>query len=255
MWQAPGNLSLSELITLGGSTTIDVNAQQVSTFQAPNSTGQHTLGFVFSALHNGHRIRVGVTLEINVVDSSQDDRGDWIFTGANNSMNEDASLFALNGSTLETTSDASGLTNIHAHLNTFDAHEMTNYQLSGTMRSSDPEGRGLIGVTFFSNIPESNDYLRLQVYNNDTKLAPHGDTNCVGDVSIGYGMDSGEEYSFKVQAVNNTDAQQTEVKAKMWKTGTTEPDWQIDCKDSSASRLIKGTYGAWTMGTGSRGWG
>jgi hypothetical protein len=48
---------------------------------------------------------------------------------------------------------------------------------------------------------------------------------------------------------------QTEVRAKVWAEGSSEPaEWQADAFDDSASRLTAGTFGLWSYLTGEKYW-
>jgi|GEM_PF-741811 len=180
----------------------------------------------------------------------------WVGTAANNSLAEDPSLFGMhtvNGETVFGT--VSTASNIHAHYVGPLAYTWTNYEYSGAMMITSPSGG--IGVTLFSDFPNSDSYYRLRRYTGYSfHMAPHPN----GIVMMSYGTtDSGVVpepnvwYSFRMRAQRFDDY--VRVQAKVWPEGTTEPsNWQVDCVDTHANRLLAGTAGVWCMGSGAKYW-
>jgi len=185
--------------------------------------------------------------------SNQDPDG-WRDTQDQNSMNADQSLFETasvgNSKVFGTTSQQ---TNIHTHYQGKNARDWTNYTFSGRMYLVD--SRGGLGVTFFSQYSEGKDhYYRLRRYDGngakDFHLAPHG-TSVSGDTHSGVVPEAKTWYQFRIEV---SDAgEQTEIRAKVWKDGTSEPSkFQIEATDSSSNRLRSGTIGLWSMRDGGK---
>jgi 3-phytase len=179
---------------------------------------------------------------------------DWLDTGANNSMVQDASLFKVfdlgGGKAFGTTSTA---TNIHSHYTaeTYDA--LTGILYTGRMMMT--ASNGGIGVTFLSQYPSTDTYYRLRRYSdNSFYLAPHphGET-VAGDIETDVYPVPNTWYWFKVQLQDA--GGRTEIKAKVWAEGTTEPaTWQVDAYDVGDGRLTSGKIGVWSHSSGSKYW-
>ena len=113
------------------------------------------------------------------------DPADWLDTAANNSMAENDSLFKvfdINGDkVLGTTSTQ---TNIHSHHTGPGTDTLSAYEYSGRMMMT--ASNAGIGVTFFSQYPNTDAYYRLKrEYDNGVfHIAPHG-TNVTGDSDTG----------------------------------------------------------------------
>ena len=180
----------------------------------------------------------------------------WIDTAANNSMTENDNLFEvfeLSGEKVfGTTSTA---TNIHSHYIGAGNEGFSNYMYSGRMMMTDIPGG--IGVTFLSQYPLADVYYRLRSEpsgssNTDFYISPHG-TSVTGDINTDVYPVAGTWYSFKIE-VQDTGGR-TEIRAKVWEEGTTEPGWQVDAyDDNTTTRLTAGTIGMWSMATGSKYW-
>lgn len=181
------------------------------------------------------------------------DPADWLDTDADNSMVENDTLFAvseLNGGQVFSTSSTE--TNIHSHYVGAGSHGYTNYRYAGRMRMTAADGG--IGVTFFSDYPNSDHYYRLRRYgDNSFHLSPHG-TDVSGSTDTGVVPVPNVWYWFQVE-VEDTGTQ-TNIRAKVWPDdGTPEPvDWQIDAFDASATRVTAGTFGVWSFASGSKYW-
>ncbi|MCF6264341.1 MAG: hypothetical protein L3J24_12245 [Xanthomonadales bacterium] len=176
--------------------------------------------------------------------SANTDPFDWFDTGANNSMQEDDSLFKvfdIGGNMAFGTSNVNS-TNIHSHYIGTGSDDWSNYIYSGRMMIEGDNDN--IGVTFYSDYPNSDRYYRLRREGSSGfYISPHG-TSCTGDTQTGITPAVGDWYEFVVD-VQNTGSS-TSIKAKVWLSGTAEPvTWQVDCSDSSATRLLNGTIGIW----------
>jgi len=169
-------------------------------------------------------------------------------------MVEDDSLFKvfdLGGEKVFGT--ASTLSNIHSHyMNSSSGIDTASgYEYTGRMMMND--ARSGIGVTFFSQYPSEDKYYRLRRYNNKSfHISPHG-TRVVGDMDTDVIPVADLWYWFKVQVEDKNG--RTEIRAKIWAEGTTEPiGWQVDCYDESSSRLIAGVIGLWSYNSGAKFW-
>jgi hypothetical protein len=177
----------------------------------------------------------------------------WYDTGAENSLSESDSLFAVSdygGSRVfGTTSTA---TNIHSHYVSGTASQWSNYQLVGRMRINDASAG--IGVTAYSQYPQADKYYRLRRYGSFAfEIVPHGTTVTCTSASTGVvpAVDTWYRFRFEVAAAGNTNA----IRAKVWQEGTTEPGvWQASCTDASSSRPTAGKIGVWGMGNGQKVW-
>ncbi|MCK4959164.1 MAG: fibronectin type III domain-containing protein, partial [Planctomycetes bacterium] len=155
----------------------------------------------------------------------------WFDTKAGNSLAQDDSLFKIldagDGMAFGTTSP---LTNIHSHYVVGQSLEWTDYQYSGRVKITNA-GAG-VGLTFFSDYPNSDKYYRLRRYGSGSfHISPHGTSITSGNTSSGVTPQINIWYRFVIE-VENADTQ-TEIRAKIWQDGTTEPaNWQIECQDA-----------------------
>lgn len=146
--------------------------------------------------------------------------------------------------------------NIYSHYVGAGSPNWTNYEFSGRMRYTSTSGG--IGVTFYSQYPDSEAYYRLRAYSGGSfTISPHPDgktmSGCVLDEDTGVSMDSFTWYYFRIQVDTVSGGSRVNVRAKVWAAGDSEPaNWQVDCYDTSASRYTSGTVGVWTMSTGSK---
>ncbi|MGE0622630.1 MAG: hypothetical protein AB7O54_08420 [Pseudomonadales bacterium] len=177
---------------------------------------------------------------------------DWVDTTAGNSLSEDDGLFSVAdvlGENVLTT--GSTLTNIHAHFTGPGGSSFSGYRYTGRMQISNPNGG--IGVTFYSQYPDSTSYYRLRKYgSSDFHIAPAG-TSVVGQTASGVVPIPGRWYDFVIEVEDS--GSQTDIRAKVWEEGTSVPsDWQMVASDNSQSRLTSGTIGVWSMGAGFKYW-
>ena len=151
-------------------------------------------------------------------------------TAANNSMAANEALFAVSsvGSTtaLTTTSSAS---NIHSHVIAPDAQPFAaepGYLFTGAMRI-DSATSG-VGVTFFSDYPNTDAYYRLRRYNNggSFRLSPHGTSITSGVTDSGVVPAAGQWYRFEIEVADTGSA--TTIKAKIWAGGAAVPGREAD---------------------------
>ena len=185
-----------------------------------------------------------------------DNPSGWFDTQAENSMEEDNSLFKVftinNQKVFGTTST---LRNIHSHHITSYIENLSSFEYSGRMMMTD--ARGGIGVTFLSHYPFSDTYYRLRCTRNSSSfhLAPHPhDTAAVfGTTDTGVIAQANAWYRFRIK-VQDT-GYQTEILAKVWHENDPEPEhWQIDAYDDTSQRLVSGTFGVWSGHAGAKYW-
>ena len=177
----------------------------------------------------------------------------WRDTGAGNSMVEDPSLFgtAQVGGVVAFGTTASD-TNIHSHYDTPEAHGWTGYRVRGRFFLDDAAGG--VGVTVLSQYREGgvDAYYRLRRYPGEPSfhLAPHG-TTVQGTIDTGVTPVANTWYRFVMEAVDT--GTRTELRASVWAEGSPEPAaFQVDAFDASATRLVVGTIGFWTLGPGGK---
>lgn len=190
------------------------------------------------------------------LDAPGSDPIDWFDTAAFDSMSQDDSLFSVlttpgGNQALGTTSTD---VNIHSHFLGADPQDLYSYELSGRLMIDD--ARGGIGVTVYSDYPNSDSYYRLRRSSgNSFHLAPHPDapTSCLGTTDTGVTPAAGTWYEFRFQAVDDANGG-TRLRAKVWAEGAGEPSWQIDCVDSAAGFYDSGVPGVWSMGPGAKYW-
>ena len=185
-----------------------------------------------------------------------DDPTDWLDTEAKSSLTEDDTIFKvfdLSGEKVFGT--LSTASNVHSHYVGGDSATWSGYEYAGRMMITDANGG--IGITFLSDYPNSDSYYRLRRYKGTSfHISPHPD----GIVTISDGVtDTGVTplaniwYLFKVQ-VEDTGLRM-EIRAKVWRQDGTEPaSWQVNCYDDHSNRLVAGTVGLWSMGSGAKYW-
>ncbi len=181
--------------------------------------------------------------------------GRWMDTGPANSLEEDDSLFDLyNVDARRVFGTVSPEVNIHSHYVGGGSESWSSYEYTGRMRADNAAGG--IGVTFFSDYPNSDSYYRLRQYDGgEFHIAPHphGWEVSGGTTTTGVVPQPGVWYRFRV-AVSDTGSR-TEIRANVWEDGTPEPPgWQIECYDAKTDRRMHGTYGIWSMDPGGRYW-
>lgn len=178
----------------------------------------------------------------------------FLDTGAGNSLEAEPTLFkerkTKRGVVLSTLSEE---TNIHSHYRGKGAAKFKNYIYTGRMKTADADGG--IGVTFYSDYPNSDTYYRLRAYSGNPSfhIAPHNTQITEGEEDSEVLLEANRWFKFKIQV--RTQENITRIFAKVWPQGTKEPkEWQIDCVDQSESRLTKGRPGVWSMGSGEKRW-
>jgi len=177
----------------------------------------------------------------------------WLDTDDKNSLNEVDLFQAFDHEDEQVLRTSSTKTNIHAHYSGLALDDVGNgYEYTGRLKiSSHSSG---IGITFFSQYPNSDHYYRLRRYNNSQNfhLSSHG-TLVNGDTSTQVNPQENQWYQFRFQVEDLDD--RTEIRGSLWAEGDSEPiNWQIDAYDDSASRLASGTIGVWSMGNGEKYW-
>lgn len=173
---------------------------------------------------------------------------DWFDTGADNGLVEAPSIFSVTdqgsfiafGTSLD-------LTNVHSHH--IKSETWAGYKYSGRMMAN---GTPNIGVTFFSDYPNSDTYYRLRNMGGTFSVSSHGTTITSGDTETDILAINDIWYNFVVW-VGNT-ASGTGISAKIWADGDQEPTWQVSCFDNSVTKRTQGSFGVWSMGAGNRYW-
>jgi uncharacterized repeat protein (TIGR02543 family) len=178
---------------------------------------------------------------------------DWLDTDADDSLEEDDSLFEIfdvGGERVFGTTSV--LSNIHSHYVGAGSDAFSSYEYTGRMRMT-ATGGGM-GVTFLSQYPQADAYYRLRRYGSGSfHLSPHGTVISGGTTDTGVVPEPDEWYLFRVW-VEDTGAR-TEIRAKVWAEGSAEPSgWQVDCYDASPTRLAAGTVGVWGHLSGGKYW-
>ncbi|MEM7261231.1 MAG: hypothetical protein AAF488_04515 [Planctomycetota bacterium] len=142
-------------------------------------------------------------------------------------------------------------TNLHSHY-VGGLPDPRAYEYTGRMRITKDSGG--IGVTFFSQFPSEAKYYRLRRYmDNSFHISPAGTSITGGVTDTGVIPVDDVWYSFRIQ-VEDTGTE-TAIRANVWVHGDPEPSsWQVDCFDSSPSRLTSGTVGVWSFWQGTKQW-
>ncbi len=185
--------------------------------------------------------------------SAGQDPAGWYDTKPYNSMVHDDGYFkTANIDSQMVFGTTFTLTNLHSHYTAGQSSTWTGYEYTGRMMKTTTAGG--MGVTFFSNYPNTDHYYRLRCENDGQfYISPHGTTITGGTTSAGFSALSNVWYRFRIHTADS--GTQTGIRARVWQDGATEPEsWQIDCCDSSASRRIAGTVGLWSTQTGSKYW-
>jgi len=178
---------------------------------------------------------------------------DWLDTDADNSLAENDGLFEIFDLGEERVfGTESTLSNIHSHYVGDGSDTFSSYEYTGRLMMT--AANSGIGVTFLSQYPQADAYYRLRRYGSGSfHLSPHGTTISGGTTDTGVVPDRNVWYLFRVQVEDI--GTRTEIKAKVWAEGTTEPaGWQVDCYDASPTRLAAGTVGVWSHTSGNKYW-
>jgi hypothetical protein len=179
----------------------------------------------------------------------------WLDTGADSSLSEDDSLFAVvGGSGNRVLSTSSSASNVHSHYLSSGADDWSNYEVRGRMRISDT--RGGVGVTIYSQFPAADSYYRLRADNGGAfEMEPHPSGAAVpcSPATTGVVPDANTWYRFRLRATPVSGANSIQV--KVWADGSSEPPaWQSTCTDSRGSRPQKGSTGVWHTSPGTSQW-
>jgi predicted MPP superfamily phosphohydrolase len=138
----------------------------------------------------------------------------------------------------------------HYLLQTPGSDTLRDYEYTGEFRFTRKATN--IGLTFYNSLPLDRDRfyrLRRTEDNGVMLLSPHGTWFTSGRSSTGKAAEAGVWTSFRILV--ETHADDTRVRARIWETGTPEPDrWSVDCVDATPDRLTEGTVGVWTSGPG-----
>ncbi|NOX57987.1 MAG: PKD domain-containing protein [Planctomycetes bacterium] len=181
------------------------------------------------------------------------DPAGWYDTGANNSLSRSEGLFKVRtdgGDKVFRTSSTQ--TNIHSHYVDEGSDTWTAYEFTGRMKATSSTGG--IGVTFFSDYPNSDTYYRLREWGGGTfHISPHGTDISGGETDSGVNLSANVWFNFRIELEDT--GSRTEIRAKVWADGANEPNnWQIDCFDTNVTRVTRGTVGVWSMGAGDKAW-
>lgn len=126
-----------------------------------------------------------------------------------------------------------------------------NYTVRGKFRQLNPDWSG-IGVTVYSHMDNGYDHfyrIRRRAGNQEFILSPHNTKVHGSSLSFPVIVESEQWYYFRIDVHNSK--VRTEIMAKIWPAGQSEPDdWQIAGIDTSSTRLTDGTVGFWSAGQG-----
>jgi hypothetical protein len=176
----------------------------------------------------------------------------WVDTQANYSLLIQGSLFGVvelgSNRVLHTSSNDR---DIHSHA-TGNDHIWSDYELRGRLAIDD--ANGAIGVTTMSQFTDSARYYRLgrsaggafviEGHPNSLPCAPSANP-------VNPNPGSWYRFKFDVQRM----ATSNQIRAKIWREGTSEPSgYALSCVDSSSSRPSGGRIGVWSSGSGQKYW-
>jgi hypothetical protein len=198
-------------------------------------------------------------IDFELTEAGTDPEG-WFDTDQGNSLASGESLFKVLEVGAEDERNRvmgtfSRAVDVHSHLIDVAEDFLYDYEFTGRMRISISNAG--IGVTVYSDYPNSDAYYRLRAHRGETfHLASRpesSDGTCVGQTDSGVILETITWYSFRFQAYEGGDA--TRLRAKIWPEHRFEPTgWQIDCVDESAQRLQAGLPGVWSTGSGQKYW-
>jgi hypothetical protein len=179
---------------------------------------------------------------------------DWLDTGAYSSLNERNGLFEIFGvGSNKIFGTTSTLSNIHSHYIGPNFGGLTSFEYTGRMVTTNTSGG--MGVTFLSQYPFADAYYRLRSFNKSSfHISPHLQGVTVSGITDSKVIPKANEwYQFRIKA--QVKSSRTEILAKVWPQNASEPSsWQINAYDASPNRLVDGTFGLWSHGTGSKFW-
>lgn len=138
--------------------------------------------------------------------------------------------------------------NAHTHFiaTSEDAYSWTDYEVTGSLKRNALTG---IGVTVFSDYPNSDTYYRLRTYqsSNQWYITKHPDGQLT-DVPVTALSPTDQWLNYRILVQSG--GTQTTISAKLWVDGSAEPaGWQAVAVDSDADRIQSGTVGYWAFGT------
>ena len=184
----------------------------------------------------------------------------WVDTSDRIAPQDASGLFGpldLQGRTVLGTD--SPLDGIHSHyFPSSDVLTWANYSYRGKVRFSDNASG--IGLSVLSRTPENIDQyyvLRRDAEQPTLHLAAHPlgvqPLTAEPDSSLDSGLLLQPETDYFVLVEVNTDAERTQILAKVWEAGTLEPStYQIRAVDNSDIRISSGTVGIWAAGPGTK---
>ena len=191
-----------------------------------------------------------------------DDPTDWKFSGVGNSTSDGGAGYWKiydDGNAALSVNGVESNSNYHAHWNGSGASNLSNYRFSGRFQiGSVGAGVGFTLLSKYCDVLPSDTYVRVRRYFNgidsaDFHVAPHGyaapdggTTESGFSPSTDASASTGVWINFKIE-VEDDGSNQTDLRAKFWEQGTSEPgSWQIDCYWNGSSRPRTGTFGFWS---------
>jgi len=184
--------------------------------------------------------------------------GGWVDTKERHSLAVNDAIFqvATVGNT-RAFGTSSTQPNVHSHYVTAESQRWSAYEYRGRMQITNSGGG--IGITALSQYPRADAYYRIRRYAGTGATAFHisprpedrplecrsKSTGLIPSVNTWY------RFRMQVDAASGG----TTIRARVWRDGATEPTtWQIDCVDRSATRLVAGAPGVWSLGKGGKYW-
>ncbi len=170
----------------------------------------------------------------------------WLDTDVQSSLTRSDGIFAVHdvGGTMAFGTPGV-FSDAHAHYVAGGSESWSNYEVTGRMMTTTTDGS--LGVTFYSDYPNSDTYYRLRRFAGTSfHVSPHpnGDQMSGGVTDTQVTPQPNVWYRYRVQVISL--ANQTVVKAKVWADGENEPTaWQADCYDSRSARRTAGKVGLW----------
>lgn len=186
----------------------------------------------------------------------------WRDTGADNSREQDDSLFKtapIDGNMAFAT--RSNRVNIHSHYDVPEALAWNRYIYSGRLRLSDSNTGG-IGITFFSQYiddqaEDHNRYYRLRMTRGvrNFHLSSHRNGQSLrdlrGETDTGITPRPNTWYLFLLEV--EASSGRVNMRGKLWRDGEPEPEtYQFNAFDDRDMRFTAGTVGLWTGHSGDK---
>ena len=233
--------------TASGGWDGDVGTQGTATFGPLNATTSYTLvcaGPGGNASRSAS-VQVGRTADLPLQTFENDALGlpspGWFQTAADFALSFESPNFVVDE---VDANNVLSLTNAgadyHAHYLLNQANLWTDYRFTGRMFVANVNDG--TAVTVLSSYPGSDAYYAMGYQGTGNFALLARGTSCSGSLDTGVRPSAGNWYRFSVEAENGADA--TDVRAKVWLDGANEPaDWQAQCSDSSATRMVAGAVG------------